>query len=192
MAGDSMNAMIHRAILREIDRVQALLGAGDVAQARKHFQFLSQNLHDHHQNEDAYIWPAIEARTKDATEAATLSAMTGEHEQLVAALQQCDADFAGQPSADATVHLDQLRMLAAAHFAHEEAQADPLLDKYLSKDDLKPFHDANRKSPNAMLVFPWIADGGTAADQKVYNVLPGPVRLFLRPIMQRKYRAYFA
>ncbi len=67
-----------------------------------------------------------------------------------------------------------------------------MLDKYLTKDDLKPFHAANRKAPNSMLVFPWVADGGTAADQKVYDVLPGPVRLFLKPVMQRKYKAYFA
>ena len=61
----------------------------------------------------------------------------------------------------------------------------------MTKDDLKPFNDFNRKGDLSMLVFPWIADGGSATDQKVYDVLPGPVRLFLRPVMQRKYKAYF-
>ena len=187
----SMNSMLHRAMLREFDRVQALLAAGDVAEARKRFQFLSEQLHAHHESEDEYLWPAVEARTSDAKELATLTAMTGEHEQLVGALQQCDQDFAGEPPADAAAHLDALRVLAAAHFAHEESAAEPLLSKYLTKQDLEPFHKASRAVPNAMLVFPWIADGGTAADQKVYDVLPGPVRLFVKPMMQRKYKAYF-
>ena len=192
MADTSMNAMIHRAILREIDRVQALVTAGDVAGARKHFGFLAENLHTHHQNEDTYIWPALEARTTDEKELATLAAMTGEHEQLVAALKKCEADFVGQSPESTVADLQELRLQAAAHFAHEEAEAEPMLDKYLTKGDLKPFHAANRKAPNSMLVFPWVADGGTAADQKIYDVLPAPVRLFLKPVMQRKYKAYFA
>ena len=61
----------------------------------------------------------------------------------------------------------------------------------ITEDDLKEFNQANRKAKHAMLVFPWIADGGSPADQQVYNVLSGPVRLFMKPIMKRKYRAYF-
>ena len=66
-----------------------------------------------------------------------------------------------------------------------------ILARYITEDDLKEFNQANRKAKHAMLVFPWIADGGSPADQQVYNVLPGPVRLFMKPIMKRKYRAYF-
>ncbi len=189
----SMNGMLHRAVLREIDRVERFVQAQNPQAARKHYEFLSGQLHSHHELEDEYLWPLVEARTKDEKELATLAAMTGEHEQLHAALDQCDQDFsgAGDLPADTIAHLGTLRLLAAAHFAHEEADAEGLLVKYLSKEDLQPFHDASRKVPNSMLVFPWIADGGSPADQQVFSVLPGPVRLFVKPMMNRKYRAYF-
>ncbi|MCB9414121.1 MAG: hypothetical protein H6526_02445 [Actinobacteria bacterium] len=61
------------------------------------------------------------------------------------------------------------------HCAHEEADGEPLA-KYISKADMKEFNDFNRQGDLSMLVFLWIADGGSAADQKVYDVLPGPVR----------------
>jgi hypothetical protein len=189
----AMNGMLHRAVLREIERVEQLLNAGDYRGARKHYWFLSEQLHSHHELEDEYLWPLVVARTTDERELSTLAAMTGEHEQLHSALDQCDQDFSGDGPlpADTGAHLGVLRLLVAAHFAHEEADAEPLLEKYLSSDDLKPFHEASRKVPNATLVFPWIADGGSAQDQAVYEVLPGPVRFFVKPIMVRKYKAYF-
>jgi Hemerythrin HHE cation binding domain len=189
----SMNGMLHRAILREIDRVEHLVQAQNPQAARKHYEFLSGQLHSHHELEDEYLWPLVETRTKDEKELATLSAMTGEHEQLHETLDLCDQDFAGTGDLpdDCLAHLGMLRLLAAAHFAHEEADAEGLLVKYLSKDDLEAFHEASRKVPNSMLVFPWIADGGSPADQQVFDVLPGPVRLFVKPMMKRKYKAFF-
>lgn len=189
----SMNGMLHRAILREIDRVEHLVQAQNPQAARKHYEFLSGQLHSHHELEDEYLWPLVESRTEDEKELATLSAMTGEHEQLHETLDVCDQDFVGSGDLpdDCLAHLGMLRLLAAAHFAHEEADAEGLLVKYLSKEDLEAFHEASRKVPNSMLVFPWIADGGSPADQHVFDVLPGPVRLFVKPMMKRKYKAYF-
>lgn len=189
----AMNGMLHRAILREFDRVQRLVEVGDAAAARKHFQFLSEQLHAHHELEDEFLWPLVQQRSSDDKESRTLAAMTAEHEQLHGALDTCDQDFAGTGPlpADTIAHLGTLRLLAAAHFAHEEADGEALLEKYLTEEDLKPFLEASRKVPNATLVFPWIADGGSAADQKVYNVLPGPVRLFVKPMMVRKYKSHF-
>ncbi|MEZ5185366.1 MAG: hemerythrin domain-containing protein [Candidatus Nanopelagicales bacterium] len=188
----AMNGMLHRAMLRELDRIEALIGAGDTAGARKHWRFFSQNLHQHHENEDKYLWPMIRQRSTDAGELATVDAMEAEHGQLHGALDVCDSDFAGAGALpdDATKHVRALRLVLAAHSAHEEADAERILAKYVTAPDLKPFNDANKKSPNAMLVFPWIADGGSASDQAVFDVLPGPVRLFLKPMMNRKYRAW--
>lgn len=189
----AMNGMLHRAILREFDRVEKRVQANDVAGARKHYWFMSEQLHAHHELEDEYLWPLAESRTTDEKELRTLTAMVGEHEQLHAALDQCDQDFGGSGAlpADTIAHLGTLRLLVAAHFAHEEADAEAILEKYLTKEDLKPFHEASRKVPNSILVFPWIADGGSPADQQVFDVLPGPVRLFVKPLMNRKYKSYF-
>lgn len=190
----AMNAMVHRAILRELDRITALVDEGDLAAARKHWEFFSEQLHLHHRTEDEYLWAVVRERTDDEAEIATIDAMESEHGQLHEALDRCDEDFAGTgplPAAT-TSDLMGLRLAVAAHFAHEEAQGEKILENHLTPEDLKIFNEANKKSPHAMLVFPWIADGGTPADQRVYDVLPGPVRLFLKPAMQRKYKAYFS
>ncbi len=190
----AMNGMLHRALLRELDRVQAFVRSDDVAAARKHWWFFSEVLHQHHEGEDEFLWPLIEQRSTDPAELATVEAMAAEHGQLHAALATVDEDFRGGGALpDSTIaDLDTLRMVLAAHCAHEEAEAEPLLAKYVTEDDLKPFNAANKKGKHAMLVFPWIADGGDSADQKVYDVLPGPVRIVLRPVMRRRYRAYFS
>jgi hypothetical protein len=189
----AMNGMLHRAMLREIDRVQALVAGGDTAMARRRFTFLSQVLHQHHEGEDTYLFPVIRRRSTDPGELATLDALEAEHEQMHAALDACDADFAGNgPLPDSTgSDLKGLKFVLAAHCAHEEADGERILAEHITADDLKAFNAANRKSEHAMLVFPWIADGGSAADQKVFDVLPAPVRLFMKPVMTRKYRAYF-
>lgn len=189
----AMNGMVHRALQRELDRVEAFVQAGDLGAARKHWWFFSQMLHHHHEVEDAYLFPLIRQRSSDAAEIATVDALEAEHERLHAALDICDGDFrAADHLPDSTVpDLADLRLVLAAHGAHEEADGERILAKYVTDEDMKPFNAANRKAPNAMLVFPWIADGGSAADQRVYEVLPGPVRLFLKPVMKRKYKAYF-
>ncbi len=189
----AMNGMVHRALQRELDRVEAFVQAGDLGAARKHWWFFSQMLHHHHEVEDEYLFPLVRARSTDAGEIATMDALEAEHVQLHAELQTCDGDFRRAESLpESTVSdLSALRLVLAAHSAHEEADGERILVKYVTDEDMKPFNEANRKAPNAMLVFPWIADGGSPADQRVYDVLPGPVRLFLKPVMKRKYKAYF-
>jgi hypothetical protein len=189
----AMNAMLHRAFLRELDRVQGFVESGDAAAARKHYGFFSALLHQHHEGEDTFLFPLVRQRSTDPVELATVDALEAEHEQLHAALDTCDADFRGEgPLPEGTVaDIGALRMVLAAHCAHEEADGEKVLAKYVTKDDLKPFNAHNRKGDLSMMVFPWIADGGSARDQKVYDVLPGPVRLFLKPVMQRKYKSYF-
>lgn len=190
----SMNGMVHRAVLRELDRICDLVDDGNGAAARQHWDFLSEQLRLHHETEDEYLWSVVRGRTEDPAQITTIDAMEAEHGQLHDALDRCDADFAGGgTSLPDSTHADlaSLRLLVAAHFAHEEKEGEPILAAHLQPDDLKPFNEANKQSPNAMIVFPWIADGGTPADQRVYDVLPGPVRIFLKPLMQRKYRSHF-
>ncbi|MCU0278317.1 MAG: hemerythrin domain-containing protein [Candidatus Nanopelagicales bacterium] len=189
----AMNAMIHRALFRELERIEALLDSEDVAAARKHWWFFSDILHQHHEGEDTFLMPLITARSTDPKELATVDALIAEHQQMHAALDACDADFRSEPDLPTTTgdDLRALQVVLAAHCAHEEAEGDPLLTRYVTEDDMKPFNAANRSAKHSMLVFPWIADGGSAQDQRVYDVLPGPVRLVMKPLMTRKYRAYF-
>ena len=83
-------------------------------------------------------------------------------------------------------------MLLAAHCAHEEAEGEPLLAKYLTDEDLKPFNAANRKGEHGHADLPlgrrrWFGRGPVG----LRTSCRGPVRLFLKPVMQRKYKAYF-
>lgn len=189
----SMNAMLHRALLRELDRIEGYLETGDEVTARRHWVFFSENLHHHHEGEDEFLWPLVTQRSTDVEELATVDAMTAEHQQLHQSLTACDQDFAGSGPLPTTTTADLkgLRLVLAAHCAHEEVEGEPLLERYVTSEDMAPFHEANRKGKNAMLVMPWIADGGTATDQKVYDVIPPLVRFFVKRIMTAKYRAYF-
>ncbi len=189
----TMNEMIHRALLRELERVDDLVDSGEITSARKHWWFFSDNLHHHHEGEDTFLFPLIAQRSTDLKELATVEALTAEHVQMHAALDACDADFRSTDDLPDSTRDDLrgLQLVLAAHCAHEEAQGEPLLTCYLTEADMKAFNAANRNAKHAMLVFPWIADGGNAQDQRVYDVLPGPVRVFMKPRMVRKYRAYF-
>lgn len=189
----AMNAMMHRALLRELERVDALVDSGDFAAARKHWWFFSDNLQHHHEGEDTFLMPLITQRSTDPKELATVKALTAEHEQMHAALDACDADFGGTQGLPASTRADlrSLQLILAAHCAHEEAEGEPLLTRYVTQADMKPFHAANRNAKHSMLVFPWIADGGTPEYQRVYDVLPGPVRLVMKPLMNRRYKAFW-
>ena len=68
----AMNAMMHRALLRELERVDALVDSGDFAAARKHWWFFSDNLQHHHEGEDTFLMPLITQRSTDPKELATV------------------------------------------------------------------------------------------------------------------------
>lgn len=195
----SMNTLLHRSLKREIVRIQQGLkdaqsqGAIPVGLIRR-WQFFSGQLKQHHEAEDTYLWPLVEQRSKDQAELVVMSAMEAEHAAMHHKLDELDAAFAKAAdgeSVDLDVvasHLNELSEIVAGHCDHEERDAVPLLEKYVRHDDLGDFQKFTRSGPDSMLVFPWVSDGATEADKKaVWGVLPGPVRLFLRPMMNRKY-----
>ena len=119
----AMNGMMHRAFLRELDRVQGFVESGDTPAARRHYGFFSDLLHQHHEGEDTFLFALVRERSTDPDALATIDALEAEHEQLHAALDTCDDDFSGSGPlpADTVADLKALRMVLAAHCAHEEA-----------------------------------------------------------------------
>ena len=48
-----------------------------------------------------------------------------------------------------------------------------------------------RGAPNSSLILPWMCDGADPAVQaSTWGTIPAPVRLFVKPMMTRKYVAF--
>lgn len=202
MSDTQMNTNMHKAFLREIDRIKQGVTSIDWSdQAARQgvagrYQFFSQVLHEHHSTEDTYLWPKVKT-SASPDEIAVLDAMEAEHAALVDVLNRLDKEFAALDastnSAALATDLDQLREVLAAHCAHEEAEGIQIVQKYLTEEDFKAFKSAVRSAPGSDYVLPWVCDG---ADQPIvdstWGMLPPPVRMMVKPMMTRKYRKFSA
>ena len=192
----AMNGLMHRAFLRDLDRISDEVDS-DPTMARRRWKLFSGLLRDHHTAEDTYLWPLVEQRSADAGETQILHDMEAEHGELSDTLQSCDALLGPTTGAvDVTAareRLAALREVLKRHCDHEERAAEPLLAKYVSKADLEPFQKANRASEYSMLVFPWIADGAAGQDAATASgYVARPRSALLEPLMNRKYRQALA
>src|SRR6478672_7547367 len=105
MAADlSMNQIIHAAVRRDVGRTEQALRAmpdGDGARAReiqRGWAHLVQQLTEHHQQEDALVWPFLQGQGVDQQ---LLDAMESEHQGLGEALRTgagAIADVVADPS----------------------------------------------------------------------------------------------
>jgi iron-sulfur cluster repair protein YtfE (RIC family) len=200
MRDASMNTNMHAAFQREIDRLEAGLDSADLADGTaraglsRRYQFFSQTLHHHHQGEDTYLFPGVRAKASP-DEKAILDAMEAEHEGLVDTLTTLDEQFGHLDQATdkqaVAAQLEVLRQVLSAHGDHEERDGVPIVQKYISDEDFKAFMKFNRGAPNSSLIMPWMCDGADPAVQAAtWGNIPAPVRLFLKPIMTRKYAAF--
>ena len=197
-----MNQLLHGAFKRELVRITAgvvaladnpeLDPAGLVAR----WNFFSEQLEHHHTSEDKYLWPLAQERSSRPEEQVVLTAMEAEHAALSGQLDKLDvqfADLAAGESVDLTQmrsNLVELTTILVGHCQHEERDATKVLRRHVHAEDLGDFHKYNRAGPDAALVFPWICDGATPADQSAaWDTLPWFVRLVAKPVMTRKYQA---
>ena len=136
-APTTMNALIHHAVRRDLDRLATALDTlqeGDAARAaelEQAFANLRRELTHHHEGEDTYVWPFLAGLGVDAT---LLAAMESEHAAMSAALAETgDALSAlarGGSTADvdaARASLARTRAVVGTHLDHEEADLEPLL-----------------------------------------------------------------
>lgn len=198
----TINANMHSAFKREVRRLHTAVKAADltdpavVAGLRRRYQFFSDTLHTHHEGEDRFLWPPVLAQATPA-EAVVLNAMTAEHQALQASLALLDTDFSQLgPDTDTAVvggNFDALHAILTGHCAHEERDGIPVVQKYLTRDELKEFMTFARKQPDSDLVLAWICDGATPTEiETTWGMLPGFVRLFVKPMTTRKYNAFTA
>jgi hemerythrin-like domain-containing protein len=196
----SMNTNMHSAFKREILRLRDGLRKADLSDARateglaRRYAFFSVTLHQHHQGEDTFLWPNVRPKA-NLQEIAVLDAMEAEHEALASVLGAVDEDFktlsVNSDQDDIATRLDELRTVLSGHAQHEEGEGVPIVQKYIGEDDFKAFVKFSRNSQDASLVLPWVSDGATPAEEaSTWGMIPAPVRLFVKPMLTRKYTKF--
>lgn len=197
-----MNAVMHSAFKREILRLRDAVTRADLNEQTTRdgivarYRFFAVTLRDHHVGEDTYLWPDVLGRVTPA-EAVIIRAMEDEHEALASALEALDQEFdtfseASDPRVIAD-KFDTLHLVLTGHCQHEERDGVPIVLKYLSDESAKGFEKYNRQRDNTAMTLAWICDGATPHEQQTtWGVVPGPVRMIMKPLGDRRYRKFSA
>jgi len=199
-APTTMNALIHHAVRRDLDRLATALDQvreGDTARAaelERAFANLRRELTHHHEGEDTYVWPFL---TGLGVDAGLLATMESEHAAMSAALVETgDALGAlarGGSAADgdaARASLARTRGVVAAHLDHEEAALEPLLRDQEKTPEWKAVTKKLRHSSpgDAGSFFAWLTDGMSPADRASLGTsVPPPVTVVLTRVFGRRY-----
>jgi len=196
--------LIHEAFRRDLGRLSSALRATGVDQRRArelaaHWAFVEDQLHHHHEVEDASLWPLV--RPKLAGREEELSVLSQMESQHVVLLPHCEAIGKGfatmtaQPSDQAGTELagaiDQLGTELAVHLADEEQRCFPVIDQALSAEEFESFGKATAKAigmRGSARFFPWIFDSADPIERTaVLNVPPPPVRILCRTRWEPRY-----
>jgi hemerythrin-like domain-containing protein len=144
--------------------------------------FLVAHLHHHHETEDDILWPMITAKAPEAAD--PLAGLSGEHDQLDAALDALSAatvDDAGRASlADAAV---AVRDLVHLHLEREEPVLFPALRDHVSEEAWADFSRhviATTPEVGTDLLVGFLEQVGTPEEVEiVLGGMPAPVRTAL-------------
>jgi len=200
MKDASTNTNMHSAFKREILRLRDGLRKADLSDAKtteglaRRYKFFSVTLHHHHQAEDTFLWPNTRPKA-DPQDILVLDAMEAEHEALASMFGAVDEDFkalsVNSDKDQIAARLDELRTVLWGHTQHEEREGVPIVQKYLEEDNFKAFVKFSREGEDASLVLPWVSGGATPAEvASTWGMIPGPVRLFVKPVLTRKYTRF--
>ena len=209
--------LMHHGFRRDLDnfvRIVPQAELGDRARWKalaRRWRFFSIVLHKHHSGEDAGLWPLLLDRVDaagDTAARATLEAMEAEHADIDPLLESCGQGFdrlaaAADDDARAAleVRLVAARQILGEHLAHEEADALPLVQRYLSQRDwelLERDHfSAGYSAAESLKAVCWVLDGLPEHAREALFRLPAagvlrlPWRLVLRPLYARSERRMF-
>jgi iron-sulfur cluster repair protein YtfE (RIC family) len=196
--------LIHEAFRRDLARLSSALRATGVdqhraRQLRSHWAFVEDQLHHHHEVEDASLWPL--ARPKLSGRDEDLNVLAEMEAQHVVLLPHCEAigqgfaAMAQQPSEQAGGELagavDELGTELASHLADEEQRCFPVIDQALSAEEFESFGKATAKAigmRGSARFFPWIFDGADPVERiAVLSMPPPPVRVLCRTMWEPRY-----
>ncbi len=193
----TMMLVIHAAFLRDLRRLTAALeGAADgtaspgrAAALLERWEWITEQVHHHHRGEDDVLWPALRRVLPDDPAALqVLDRMEHEHDGLDPLQAELDRGlraFAAAPdAATARAALGPARAFTdalAAHLAHEERAAVPLLEHRLPPAVLARFERGQQRQLGLRAAmtqfFPWLLDGAPPDRREhVLGRLPAPLR----------------
>jgi iron-sulfur cluster repair protein YtfE (RIC family) len=130
--------------LRAVARAARVTPLGDRVAWReldRRWRLFAYVLHHHHTGEDEGIWPLLAERVTEA-ERPVLTAMEAEHHLIDPVLERCadlfqrltvDRDQDAQQSLVRA--FDRARPLLEDHLAHEEREAIPLMQRYVTPEE---------------------------------------------------------
>jgi iron-sulfur cluster repair protein YtfE (RIC family) len=197
--------LIHEAFRRDLGRLSAAVRAPGVDQPRArqlgaHWEFVNDQLHHHHEVEDASLWPLVRPKLVGQDgELAILAEMEAQHETLLplcatigegfSALEKDPGVQVGGPLAD---NLDVLATELGSHLDNEETRCFPVIDQALSVEEFEAFGKATAKAVGmrgSARFFPWIFDGAAAVErQAVLSMPPPPVRVLCGRVWEPRYQ----
>lgn len=189
-----MMLLIHSALLRDFSLIRDALDGPPTTALVQRWRLACDILRHHQRAEDVSLWPLIEScAADDSDERAVLDAMLSEHgmiDPLVDALDESLIE-GGDPAA-ARAQLDALIDAMRSHFAHEESDAMPILERLVPVADRRTFERQQRESidpDQRLMFFPWLTDGAEEADAEfVWTKLPWFVRRLVKGKGERQYR----
>lgn len=197
--------LIHEAFRRDLSRLRNAVRAPQVdgAKARRlatHWDFVNQQLHHHHQVEDASLWPLVRpklAGKNDQLE--VLDTMEAQHHALEPKCQVITEEFAAYPGRlgeqageSLAGRIEDLATPLAAHLDDEETHCFPVIDEALSVEEFESFGKATAKAigmRGSARFFPWIFDGANPLERDaVLSMPPPPVRILCGYVWEPRYR----
>jgi hemerythrin-like domain-containing protein len=196
----TMNRVIHGAVRRDLDRLSAALEklpAGDRDRVRaleRAYANLRQELTRHHEEEDTYLWPMLQAKGVDA---GLLAEMESEHHDMAEALAETAtamstlaAGGSAPDAAAARASVVRTQVVVERHLAHEEKEVEPQLLTYEDTPEWKAIEKKLRRQPPGVAgrFFAWLTDG-MSEENRAYlkTVVPAPVVVVLAKTFGRRY-----
>jgi hemerythrin-like domain-containing protein len=196
--------LIHQAFRRDLGRLMEAVRAPSVdapkaRQLGEQWAFVNQQLHHHHQVEDASLWPLVRPKLAgQQDQLAVLDEMEAQHhtlEPLCLAVDEGFASYSRQPDDAAGRELAD-RMAAVttpltAHLGDEETRCFPVIDQALSVEEFESFGKATAKAigmRGSAQFFPWIFDGADPVERAaVLQMPPAPVRILCGRVWEPRY-----
>ena len=197
--------LIHEAFRRDLARLSTALRVPVQDRSRyrmlaDRWEFVNEQLHHHHQVEDASLWPLVRPKLAGRDdELAVLQEMENQHDALAPTCTAVDEGFAAlvaQPGdgagGDVADRLDAMATLLAAHLDDEESRCFPVIDQAMSDEEFASFGKATAKAVGmrgSARFFPWIFDDADPVERKaVLSMPPPPVRVLCQYVWEPRYR----
>jgi hemerythrin-like domain-containing protein len=194
--------LIHEAFRRDLRRLSSAVRAPGVDQARArqlgaHWEFVNEQLHHHHEVEDASLWPLVRPKLSGRDDdIAVLAEMEAQHVVLLPLCEAISKGFdalARQPGQGAELAglIDDLATRLGTHLDDEEQRCFPVIDQALTAEEFESFGKATAKAVGmrgSAKFFPWIFDEANPVECKaVLSMPPPPVRVLCRYMWEPRY-----